>query len=348
VYNFQPIELTGDRKRDTTNDQVYEAVAWCDHLRTGDFLLSSIEPTSAAILAFNEEAFDAMTPSFEGEVQLTNFLLELTDLEVLFRLGTQWFRRAAFWRDVLKGSRKLRKLTLKELLSVSSKELANLHLTYAFGVRPFIADVHELYKSLAGYERNISSFLAKRRVPQVRHYQKTVVQDSGQQLGGSTYYTTRTDYTRSSVLNATMKYTYDCPDIKTISDHSKVLRDMLGLRFGLPQLWEAIPFSFVVDWFFRVQDFLDLHFQDPLWDINLTVIDFCVSAKSEIRTHGTIELKGSNCMEDPNIHDVGTFHHMKYVRTRQLPKSGTAFLNPGHFGLNQLALSASLLRSIYH
>jgi hypothetical protein len=111
-------------------------------------------------------------------------------------------------------------------------------------------------------------------------------------------------------------------------------------------VWEAIPFSFVVDWFYRVQDFLQ-RYQEPLWPVTVTVMDFCVSYKVELMTKANLLLLDAACDENPNVHYMGYCRQKLYHRQRQLPNSGNAFINPGYFGPNQLALSASLLRTFF-
>lgn len=344
VLKSEPIPLTGFRKLDSNEDYYYDGVSWWGFLRTGDNAMSSIEPDSGTIASFNAEAFDAMKPSFEGDLQLTNFLLELLDLKRILQLGNRW-------GGILKGYKRfirtLRGKSKADALKAVAAEVAAGHLAWSFGVKPFVSDVMTLYTMLTEFSVRVADFLAKRGVPQVRHYKKVLVNDEGvSEQSLSSYTKGHVTYTRNSVMNATMRYTYDCPDVITMGQKLDVLRDSLGLRFGVPQLWEAIPFSFVVDWFFRVGDWTDRHFQKPLFPVTLTVTDFCVSRKCEINTSGIIELQDARLGPNPAYQDIGSHRHKLYVRERQIPSSGATFINSGHYGQNQLALSASLLTSI--
>lgn len=337
--------LTGYRYLDSDEDFLYDGVSWNGFMRTGDYLMSSIEPGEATIASFNAEAFEAMKPSFEGDLQLTNFLLELLDLKQILSLAGRWgsmIKSFHAYLDLLRRSGG-GKISAATALKATAVEIASGHLTWSFGIKPFIGDVMKMYAMLSEWSQRISDFLNRRGVPQVRHYSKTILNDEGvtdSSLGPSSR--GHVTYTRSVKMFATMRYIYDCPDIVTFGQKLDVFRDSLGLRFGLPQLWEAIPFSFVVDWFYRVGDWLEQN-QEPLFPVKLTVNDYCVSYKCKIDTSGLFELQGARLGPDPYFQGIGTKSHRKYVRERQLPSSGATFINSGHYGQNQLALSASLL-----
>jgi len=344
ILDSIPNTVTGYRYLDSDEDLFYDGVSWSGFIRTGSNDMSSIEPDKATIASFNAEAFAAMKPDFQGDLQLTNFLLELLDLKEIIYLGAKWGKALLGFRKFI---RSLRGKSRADALKAVALEVAGGHLTYSFGIKPFIGDVMKLYTILTEFSERINEFLERRGVPQIRHYTKTLVNAEGvAETSLGPYVKGISTYTRNARMNATMRYTYDCPDVVTMGQKLDILRDSLGLRFGIPQLWEAIPFSFVVDWFFRVGDWTERSFQKPLFPVKLTVTDYCVSYKCQIDTSGVVELSNARLGPAPAYCDVGTHSHKKYVRERQLPSSGATFINSGHYGQNQLALSASLLTSL--
>jgi hypothetical protein len=287
--------------------------------------LSASNPSSSAVDDFNARAYDAMYPDLEGEIDLTNSILELTDVKEIWRLFGKIPKRI---RDI-------------------PTSVANAHLTYAFGIRPLVSDLRNLYSTIANYSETIDNFMRKRNTIQKRHYREKTETSSSPTIidsySKSGYTRTTTDEWSSNIdWYATMVYTYDCPDLETYSDHLKVLRDMLGLRFTLAEAWEAIPFSFVVDWFFRVEDFLQ-QFKQPLFKVDLTVIDYCITTKTNLvrKRHFWGD---SGCRPGTPSRLTSRGYQTYYNRRVCLPNTGVSLsIKPGRFGPNQLALSASLL-----
>jgi hypothetical protein len=262
-----------------------------------------------------------MLPSLESDVSLTNFLLELTDFSHLLKLVTKWsglFRKGA-----------------------------EAHLGWSFGIQPFIGDVKSLFDSLMNYRQRIDEFIEKAEKVQRRHYRYKFDDDNDQTL---LYNGTQTKYYRhddwGTVFHATLIYKYEIPkELYTIRGKLNAIRDMVGLRANLGVIWEAIPFSFVVDWFLPIQEFLD-GLSEPLIKPKMHVIDYCYSYKSYTKSYITRHFH-KKCAGD---HDFSDFRktcdaeQKVYVRRKAIPETGTYFLpDSSNFGLRQLALSSSLL-----
>lgn len=276
--------------------------------------------------AFNSRAYEAMLPSLGGDVSLTNFLLELIELRLLLRFFRQYGPEAHTVAD-----------QLRDVL----KKVSEGHLTWAFGIRPFIGDLQEIWNTLFNYEKRLKDFLARRNKPQKRFYSESG-EDKGTDADSydGTYLFSITSESEWSVKwkrVATMSYTYDCADIQTRIDKLKALRDMLGLRFTPSVIWEAIPFSFVVDWFLGVGKFLE-SIENDLIVPDVIITDYSVSYKSSISAH-------VNCTFNQGGYSGPAITHglRWYERRRALPDTGGTPLSLSGLGPNQLALSASLI-----
>lgn len=261
--------------------------------------------------AFNSRAYEAMLPSLAGKVSLTNFLFELTDVKLLLRLFTS--------------------------SSGILKRISEGHLSWSFGVKPMISDIQEIWSSLFNFEKRIKDFLGRRGEPQKRRYteESDDGEDTSQTTWGAVSRTARWAYAYRHKRVATMSYVYDCPDIISVADKLRALRDMLGLRLTPSVVWEAIPFSFVVDWVFSVQDFLRSR-EDNLIVPDVIITDYSISCKLSFFSTATLQMSGFSGT-------VSNFTGHWYQRRRAIPNTSGEPLTFGGLTTNQLALSFSLL-----
>jgi hypothetical protein len=288
-------------------------------------------PTPAEFDNFNAMAFEAMKPDLETSLSLANFLLELRELPQLWTLWYRWRRR--FYRHDWGA---LKKFTLREL--------AEMHLTYSFGISPFFADVLKMWEVFQTFEDRINTFLDKAGKINTRHWRYKSDEVVLTSVPYSTDFMTVTKEIRSSTeYHFTMVYSYTVKDdLRSKMGKLKALREMLGLRVTPEVIWNAIPFSFIVDWFLPIGDILK-QFDQPLVDAELNVIQYGGSWKTKSTGKVTILHRGK-CSDD-SMHSVqsASASAKLYKRCRCLPNSGAYYFTGSRFGPTQLALSASLL-----
>ncbi|DAD51880.1 TPA_asm: maturation protein, partial [ssRNA phage Gerhypos.1_24] len=182
-------------------------------------------PTAAQKSALGDQAFEALIPQIPQEVSLPNFLYELRELADL----------------------------IPKIEDSLIKSAAGGYLTYSFGYAPLIGDLRKL--------ANLAETVAAR----LQYLRDTWGRETRLSFE-STWETTAPD---TVVYNFGEVYTYRRLSFKGIFRaggylfhmledlDSKIgtLRGLVGaLGFNNPLgvLWEAIPFSFVVDWFTRI------------------------------------------------------------------------------------------------
>lgn len=216
---------------------------------------------------FAQRAFYAMTPSMSVGVQGTNFLLELGEIASLKSTFT----------GILSA---LGHPTRKGLMDAFSDG----NLAYSFGIKPLISDVKQIYEGLISFKERLSNLHSNAGKPQLRHYtekvsipigtREVIAPPSGQGLWkiscGAHVVTTV----------ATMRYVYYLPELSQAKANLYGLLDTLGLHLNAGVIWEAIPFSFVVDWFFNVGDVLE-QFNYQYLETDMKVSSFGVSRKFE-------------------------------------------------------------------
>jgi hypothetical protein len=184
------------------------------------------------------------------------------------------------------------------------KRLCGAHLEASFGIVPFVKDLIEIFTQLneLDYKLKLLRRYAGRR--QTRHY-KYVLGLSGDPYGtekpdnGWHYmeddnepwpspfnilnrpnFVLRTKYrwVQRPVYNATMEYIYSIPRMSEAEAKLLGYLDALGLKLDPAIVWNAIPFSFVVDWVVDVSGFLHSFSRDN-FPITVQAVAFCHSTK---------------------------------------------------------------------
>jgi hypothetical protein len=219
---------------------------------------------------FVKRAYQGMIPTLETGFELTNFVLELGDIKSLVKW---WDRGKSLFRNLSQNT-----------------------LNYSFGLSPFISDCQAVYDGLLNYRERLQKLKEGAGLPQVRHFKEshTLPADSRQDVVGGSWPTLKfADREECTVTcNATMDYTYSFPDLDRVENELYALLDALGVQLDAYTIWNAIPYSFVVDWFFNVGDFLKQHRKRWI-PIEVQVKSFGVSYKAETTVkHGYIRAYG--------------------------------------------------------
>jgi hypothetical protein len=241
---------------------------------------------SSVLLPMPQDTWDAyddarrrawweMQPRFETEIQLLNFIYELKDFKHLckalwnIRVAEIGGRLRAFWKQLQKSrisdnSPPLQKgiQTLSDLTQVAATE----RLVEQFAIRPLISDLTAIFTTLAvTIERAQANFANRGNLSQLSHYS-----ENGQTTQTGSYGTLASApffdgmYT-ASTFTATMQYRYKY-DLRRGWD---LLSHGLGLDFNAEVLWNMIPFSFLVDYIYKVGHALHAVRLDPNTDVQM-------------------------------------------------------------------------------
>lgn len=288
----------------------------------GAYALSKmIWPLVSEDTSFNARAFLGMKPGIAPAVQAP---LELKE----FVLG---------WRALLAPS-------LKKP-SIFSKA-GNVNLWWQFGVAPTIGAIQDSIEGLKAFDRRLSDFLRLQGKPLVSHFCE--VEEISDQSDITDEYTdaefSHKCWSESDKFKvtrvATMKYKYTIIDVEKYKKETirlLALGDLFGVSRISAMAWEATPWSFVVDWFFTVGEFLE-QFDKPFLDTSVEVLDYCISTK--FRYNGRVYF--SRGLQPRQL--VGTYSKKYYHRSRCLPDyQKFGIRESGNFGPRQFFLGLSLL-----
>jgi len=248
--------------------------------------------------SFVARAFNSMKPVFKADFSLGNFIYELRELGKMVPLAKGIITRLN-----------------------NTKAVSEAHLNLEFAIKPLIGDLERLYTSIVLYELNYSRFVKASNKALTSHYKEnkevTTVRlnpYSNYHVSGETMRITHKllacEYT------ATMGYTYTIVGGPPPMD-TKLLLKYLGLRGGNTAniIWNALPFSFVVDWVFKVGNWLE-QFDSSAIDINIVVTKFTVSTKT--RSTSTYEQTGGETGEIKLRHSSKRIVHRSYYQRQKI------------------------------
>lgn len=196
-----------------------------------------------------------------------NFLAELTDtirglrnpakgfrdlLDTYHRNARKRVRRACGRRPMpttQHGFRELERAS-PDVARAAQRALSDSWLEASFGWTPLISDSVDAYHAL----RRLAL-----RVPLVRFYGKSS-NDGPSSFTSSTrnHDTTRLDFTVQTYTKFEVKY-YGAVKVQTTTPPSAQAVEEFGLRTRdfLPAVWEAVPFSFLVDYFTNIGNIIE-------------------------------------------------------------------------------------------
>lgn len=299
-------------------------------------LLSSCLTTAASVHdpSSHYARWEKAKPSMASRANLSVFLYELRDIKRMFDLLPKKHFNLGTWRDVVTYGN-------------------NLHLNWNFGWKPFLADVQNTCKGLRTFETRLAKFLREANTSLVRHSQDpeitgTTVPDRNSMVywdstwDGNFYSRHRTDWVAR--YRSTFHFSYSLPAMSYEELRFRAYLDTLGLAATPANVWAVIPWSFVIDWFVNVGEYLDRYTRDWIepW---ILYCQACTSMKLEVTRVGEIRhlLSYYAGKRPPQIIEAGRMEYSHYTRSVGLPQ--TVWTNRGTLDADKIRLLASLVAS---
>ena len=236
--------------------------------------------------------FTAPKLSLAQDWSLVNFLLEWRDV---LNSVKRWFSKG----DLRERYEAL--LGRNASLRGRARALANERLAYSFGDKNLISDMRTFLTIIATWRERADRLFAKSQLLNRVHYK----------VIGPTGYGNRTsigfpifqapeseliwDRDVTAEVHGTMSYRFLLPKQTTWLARLCQLMDSLGVRLDLGVAWDAIPFSFVIDWFVKIGEYVHKNASIDWQHADLLTIDFCESLKLTV----TDTLKWERYCRDP-------------------------------------------------
>jgi hypothetical protein len=144
--------------------------------------------------------------------------------------------------------------------------LARQHIGYKFGVKPLAGDMLGLLDGMLGLKDELTKF--RRKQGRIISARKCVLNDRGDKLGHTDFLPyARTNYVGQVARKVDAYMVYKPLPVLALGNIDLTLRSLLtitGVELNPAILWDAIPFSFVVDWFGNVGNFLEQYRHEAL------------------------------------------------------------------------------------
>lgn len=236
-------------------------------------------------------ALRTMIPKLDDGFSLPVFLFELGDLKGMLADAFGLLKRLP--RAVL------------DLFTRPFRTWSKHWLSAVFGWIPFISDVRTIIAKCAALAQTIEQFLAQANTRMTFHFGKslspfTFCEPSwhdaivpmnfvhSANATSDTYEGHDVDlllHRKRHVIrpqyHATMEFSYHLPELSMATSRLLAGLDVFGVNVSISDVWEVIPFSFVVDWFYSVQSWLQ-GFDFTNLSVEVRIYDFCRSIRYDL------------------------------------------------------------------
>jgi hypothetical protein len=230
-------------------------------------------------------AWWSMQPRFEGEFQALNFLYELKDFkDVLRHLSKIDFKAVRAQLGGVKHiitrakrilSREPKNLTALSTVGNATKVFAEAILFKNLAVDPTVRDLMNLHAQLLTLLQEVQNdFFERGKDTQSTHYSETLDQTTTWTVGIRNYYWRAIGRVAQQRFTATMQYRYEYQ----MRSWFEALKRYYGLNFNASVVWNALPFTFVIDYFLKVGQAIDFMSTDP--NVELRLMQYCESVLS--------------------------------------------------------------------
>lgn len=220
------------------------------------------------------QAWHEMQPRFEGDISMFNFLIELKDFKQLGRLLAN--------KPIRKLRNFFRKVVKKRGLVDLSKPIAQTHLANEFALKPLLSDIFKIIGQIDEVVLDAQkSFQDAGLGRNVRHYSEYIPIEtihSWVEYYQNKYPERIEGHVKDMLFTATMDYSYKYSARGPIDAFMRYW----GLIPTKEAIWNAIPFSFIIDYFTTVGDSIGAMEHDK--NVSLDLAQYCESLYSRSST----------------------------------------------------------------
>lgn len=311
-----------------------------------------------------------MWPTIKAELSLVNSLIELKDMRSLPETASRIRKWVSSYAKFGNSKRTLRDLT---------RTTADGYLQEKFNLIPAVQDLVSLWRSIVDLNSKCSELLAHEGKLSTKHYVRVIDNDGGHvnstenvsllragpvpfpindwgpngEPGLRPYYrvlfTRRVEYS-PTLFHAELQYSYSYTGLQREHARLLTLLDRLGVNANPAIVWNAIPWSFVVDWVLGVSRWLTtqrLNAMEPRVGIHrflysyrrsrhITVSCDIINFKSYYTGDGTEDFVVERTLLPPVFESA-------YCRSVELPD--VASLTTSGLSLTELSLATALAAS---
>lgn len=286
-------------------------------------------------------ALSHILPSIKSELSVLNSIIELKDFLSLKRTITHLKEVTASLYQ-----RRMWHLPVRDILRAASDG----YLQAKFNFQPLFSDIAGIATALRTSSKRVNALIARSETLQRRHYFVNLSDDRDSQLVSPITFQSTEQYPKAygthtiesyssvevSKFHVLIEYTFSFTRYQ--AEHARLLAllDSLGVNFNPKILWNAIPWSFVVDWFIGVNRWLDqFAIANMAPTVNIHRYCWTLSRRRRILKQMSI---CSNTTNDPFASNVplAVSYESAFRRSTAFPSTSsfvTSGLSPSEFSL---------------
>lgn len=284
-------------------------------------------PPTSAITPFGHRALLEMTSQFPPEVDIVNFLIDLKEIPGLVKSLVNSHKLLA---DAVAGKK-------GPGLAGGIQDVSGAYLAHNFGAAPLVGDLKKIIGILKSVRSRLE-WLRKNRNKWVRVGSRGTYSNSdnkevglGKGINSLTPSLHPVRVAMKTVFNCTAMVKQNLPWLDEWEAWVRGVLGAGGLSRPFSVIWERVPFSWVVDYFIPVGEYLEAIVFEHLED--WSVKDVSWSMRSDYLFRMIL-----NDEHDDYVKDVGRYVLRSYVRGPGFPPRKFYFGAPS---LKQLSLLAA-------
>lgn len=261
-------------------------------------------PDPVDLSKLKERSLKTMLPEIKAEVSVVNSVLELKDFKTLPATVSKMYTYFTKYRALQKPRDRLRRIgnrdgTLRQALGGGSDGWLQLK----FNVLPLLSDISGVHAALSRTQKRINDLVTRSGRTQVSHYTHKYSEytDTSEETGGqlpwrlgspgghpavpaqgNSIHWKRFVYYEPTIFHAQMRYNYNYTSYQVQNAELLGLLDAFGVNLNPAIIWNAIPWSFAIDWVLGVGRWLD-QFKSTNMEPKLNIQDYLWSVKRERR-----------------------------------------------------------------
>jgi hypothetical protein len=212
-----------------------------------------------------------LKPYFEPDFEALNFLWELKDFREIAKAATKvWTHKSMQELSSILPSRK----------TPAGGQIAGGWLAYQFGLKPFLHDMEDILRASAqSASKAYQKFAERGQDDYNSHFSRYIWEDTeGDRHPASPYwYYCEVTKGTSVKFTATVRHRY----FAVTKDPAELIFRQWGLSLDAPTLWNAVPFTFLIDYFIKIGKSLEAVRRWKSNDATTTVVDYSESLLEE-------------------------------------------------------------------
>jgi hypothetical protein len=303
----------------------------------------------SALPELENRAIMALLPLIKSELSIPNFIYELKDFRSTITALVRIYKSPSFIAAV-KWLATPKEWSFKHLMSTSAGNYLNLQFNWL----SLISDIGKIYLAIKRTHSRLNDYVSRVGRVQVKHFHFgwTEYPDStnpwawGNRVGSQIQWgISQTGSSRqvsydTSIFHAEVQYNYNYLGYQIAHAQLLSMMDLLGLNLNPAIIWNAMPWTFVLDWVVGIGPYLD-SLKETNMEPLINIRRYLWSVKRKRRITVTTEIR--------NAYDTSTLHRItlpvvtQTAYRRQVAAFPTSSIESSGLTLKEVSLGAALV-----